>query len=37
MVIKKCVVYYYYYGRALLDLARLEAGVIENLDGDGGK
>ena len=28
---------FYYYGRALLDLARLEAGVIENLDGDGGQ
>ena len=32
----ECGEAYYYYGRALLDLARLEAGVIENLDGDGG-
>ena len=29
----ECGEAYYYYGRALLDLARLEAGVIENLDG----
>ena len=27
---------YYYYGRALLDLARMEAGVIDNVL-DGGK
>ena len=32
----ECGEAYYYYGRALLDLARLEAGVIENLDGDEG-
>jgi hypothetical protein len=31
----ECGEAYYYYGLALLDLARLEAGVIENLDGDG--
>jgi len=30
----ECGESYYYYGRALLELARLEAGVIENLDGD---
>merc|ERR1712038_459679 len=30
----ECGEAYYYYGKALLDLARLEAGVIENLDGD---
>ena len=33
----ECGESYYYYGRALLELARLEAGVIENLDGDNGK
>ena len=33
----ECGEAYYYYGKALLDLARLEAGVIENLDGDEGK
>ena len=32
----ECGEAYYYYGRALLELARLEAGVIENLDGDAG-
>ena len=32
----ECGEAYYYYGRALLDLARLEAGVIENLDADEG-
>ena len=32
----ECGESYYYYGRALLELARLEAGVIENLDGDAG-
>ena len=32
----ECGEAYYYYGKALLDLARLEAGVIENLDGDEG-
>jgi len=30
----ECGEAYYYYGRALLDLARLEAGVIDNLGGD---
>ena len=31
---KECGEAYFYYGKALLDLARLEAGVIENLGGN---